>query len=45
MDHSEATLRSSLPGFPVDIAEAWRSTDLRPGRQAERWLNMVLVDR
>jgi hypothetical protein len=45
VDHSEATLRSSLPGFPVDIVEASRSTNLRPGRQAERWLNGVVVHR
>jgi SAM-dependent methyltransferase len=45
VDHTEATLRSALSGFPVNIADAWHSTDLRPGRQAERWLNAVVVHR
>jgi SAM-dependent methyltransferase len=45
VDHTEATLRSALSGLPVEIVGDWISTDLRPGRQAERWLNMVVVHR
>jgi hypothetical protein len=45
VDHTEATLRSALSGLPVDIVDAWQSTDLRPGRHGERWLNTVLVHR
>jgi hypothetical protein len=45
VDYTEATLRSALSSLPVDIIEAWQSTDLRPGRQAERWLNTVVVHR
>ena len=43
VDYTEATLRSALTGFPVEIVQAWQSGDLRPGRQAERWLNAVVV--
>jgi hypothetical protein len=45
VDHTEATLRGALSGFPVNIVETWYSTDLRPGRQAERWLNVVVLHR
>src|SRR4051812_38788459 len=45
VDHTEATLRSALSVLPVEIVEDWILTDLRPGRQAKRWLNTVLVDR
>ena len=45
VDHTETTLRTALSGFPVDMAETWQSTDLRPGRQTERWLNTVVVYR
>jgi hypothetical protein len=45
VDHTEATLRSALSGLPVDVVDAWQSTDLRLGRQAERWLNAVVVHR
>jgi hypothetical protein len=45
VDHTEATQRSALSGLPVNIVEAWQSTDLRPGRRAERWLNVVVVHR
>jgi SAM-dependent methyltransferase len=45
VDYTEATLRAALTGLPVDVVEAWQSTDLRPGHQDERWLNAVLVHR
>jgi hypothetical protein len=43
VDHTEATLCCALAGLPVDFVDTWQSTDLRPGRQAERWLNAVVV--
>jgi hypothetical protein len=43
VDHTEATLRSALSRLPVSFVESWQSTDLRPARQAERWLNAVVV--
>jgi hypothetical protein len=43
VDHTKVTLRRALSSFPVDIIEAWQSTDLRLERQAEYWLNVVAV--
>ena len=43
MDYTAAILSSTLSGLPVDIVAAWQSTDPRPGRQVERWLNVVAV--
>ena len=45
VDHTGMTLRAALSSLPVDIVDSWQSTDLRPGRQAERWLNAILVNR
>jgi SAM-dependent methyltransferase len=45
VDHTDGTLRSALSGLPVEVIETWQSTDLRQGRQGERWLNTVLVHR
>ena len=45
VDQTEATLHSALSRLPVGFVEYWQSTDLRPGRQAEHWLNAVLIHR
>jgi len=42
VDYNEETLRLSLAGTPVDIVETWLSTDIRPGRSSEHWLNLVV---
>ena len=41
VDHTEASLRDALKSVPVRIADVWISPDVRPGREAERWLNVV----
>jgi SAM-dependent methyltransferase len=45
VDHTEETLGTALASLPFDVVEAWQSTDLRPARQNERWLNAVVVRR
>jgi SAM-dependent methyltransferase len=45
VDHTAETLRTALRDLPVDLCEAWMSTDVRPGRESERWLNGISVRR
>ncbi len=42
-DHTEASLRVALEALPVEVAEAWTTSDVRPGREGERWLNAVAI--
>ena len=42
-DFDEPTLREFLVGLPeLRILELWVTGDVRPGREAERWLNVLL---
>jgi hypothetical protein len=41
VDHDEEMLRVSLAAAPIDIIDTWLSTDIRPGRSNEQWLNLV----
>lgn len=42
-DFTEPTFRAFLDHFPdIRIEDAWVSTDVRPGREAEQWLNLIL---
>lgn len=38
----EAGLMTLLRDLPLQIIESWQTADLRPGRQDERWLNVLL---
>lgn len=38
----EAGLARLLAGLPLQLIERWQTADLRPGRQDERWLNVLL---
>ena len=38
----EAGLTTLLQGLPLQMVESWQTADLRPGRQDERWLNVLL---
>ncbi|PSB88890.1 SAM-dependent methyltransferase [Photobacterium damselae subsp. damselae] len=40
---TEQRLQSFLVGTPLQIKETWITGDLRPGREAEKWLNVILV--
>ena len=42
-DFTEETFSAFLKDFPeLTVKEVWISSDVRPGREAERWLNAVL---
>lgn len=42
-DFTEPELRSFLSSFPeLEIIELWTSGDVRPGRETEQWLNVLL---
>jgi 2-polyprenyl-3-methyl-5-hydroxy-6-metoxy-1,4-benzoquinol methylase len=43
VDHTEETLRGVLAGIPIQIVDVWESTDVRPGRGSENWLNAIAV--
>jgi 2-polyprenyl-3-methyl-5-hydroxy-6-metoxy-1,4-benzoquinol methylase len=43
VDHTEETLRAVLAGIPIQIVDVWESTDVRPGRGSENWLNAIAV--
>ena len=38
----EAGLTTLLAGLPLQVVESWLTADLRPDRQDERWLNVLL---
>ena len=38
----EAGLDALLHSLPLRIFDIWQTGDLRPGRESERWLNIVL---
>ncbi|WP_428944269.1 class I SAM-dependent methyltransferase [Pantoea sp. FN060301] len=42
-DMDEASLRNIVAGSDVEIERVWLTGDARPGREAERWLNGLLV--
>ncbi|MGR5538048.1 class I SAM-dependent methyltransferase [Vibrio campbellii] len=42
-DMNEQTLIDALYATKLDIVETWISSDARPGREAEQWLNAILV--
>jgi hypothetical protein len=35
-------VRRALAGVPVELAEAWISEDVRPGRNGGRWMNALV---
>ena len=42
-DFTEETFSAFLKQFPeVTISEQWISADVRPGRETEKWLNVIL---
>jgi 2-polyprenyl-3-methyl-5-hydroxy-6-metoxy-1,4-benzoquinol methylase len=43
VDHTEETLRGVLVGISIQIVDVWESTDVRPGRRSENWLNAIAV--
>lgn len=43
VNHNEKTLRRSLAPIQVEITKTWLSSDLRPGRTSERWLNAIIL--
>lgn len=42
-DMNEQTLLDTLSTTKLEIAETWITSDARPGREAEQWLNAILV--
>ncbi|WLS79504.1 class I SAM-dependent methyltransferase [Erwinia pyri] len=42
-DMDEASLRKIVAGSGVEIEKVWLTGDARPGREAERWLNALLI--
>ncbi|MGR5457955.1 class I SAM-dependent methyltransferase [Vibrio sp. PNB22_1_1] len=42
-DMDEQTLADTLCETKLNIVETWISSDARPGREAEQWLNAVLI--
>ena len=38
----EDGLQQMLDNLPLAVADCWQTGDLRPGREAERWLNAIL---
>lgn len=42
-DMDEQTLAGTLSSTQLKIEETWISADARPGREAEQWLNAILV--
>lgn len=38
----ESGLAALLTKLPLSVVECWQTADLRPGRQEERWLNVLL---
>jgi len=42
-DLDEARLEKTMAGVDLDIAQVWQSSDLRPERAGESWLNAILV--
>ena len=43
-DFTEATFREFLAGIPgLHIQQAWTTGDVRPGRENEQWLNLLLA--
>lgn len=43
LDHTEKTLRGALSAAPVEVADAWITQDVRPGRASEQWINAVAL--
>lgn len=42
-DMNEQALRDALSSTKLNIAETWISSDARPERETEQWLNAILV--
>lgn len=42
-DMDEQTLADTLSSTQLKVEETWISADARPGREAEQWLNAILV--
>lgn len=42
-DMTEQTLADTLSSTQLTVEETWISADARPGREAEQWLNAILV--
>ena len=41
----ETSLQALLQGLPLACVELWQTGDQRPGRESERWLNVLLRKR
>jgi SAM-dependent methyltransferase len=41
-DMTEERLQTYLDEIGFDLVEGWQTSDLRPGREEERWLNAIL---
>ena len=42
-DANEVRLQQWLSQTPLDIERTWITTDVRPGRDSEQWLNAILI--
>lgn len=40
---NESLLQAALSGLPLRIAKTWLTSDLREGRDNEKWLNAILI--
>lgn len=43
-DMTEDKLRMIIRGAHLIVLEEWVTTDIRPGREGEKWLNAILTD-
>ncbi|HAS8528132.1 TPA: class I SAM-dependent methyltransferase [Vibrio vulnificus] len=44
-DMDENKLQATLTTSPLTIKQTWITSDVRPGRESEQWLNAILVRR
>ena len=43
-DFTEKSFRDFMRDIPgIEIVEAWITTDVRPGRGDEKWLNLIML--
>ncbi|POC10307.1 SAM-dependent methyltransferase, partial [Vibrio vulnificus] len=44
-DMDEHKLHATLTTSPLTIKQTWVTSDVRPGRGSEQWLNAILIRR
>lgn len=44
-DMTENRLQDTIKSTPLTVEQTWLTSDVRPGRESEKWLNAILVKR